>query len=80
MLMLYNLLLFVLSSTFIIQCHGAKNNILNISMGVANARTVLACGLFIRIYPSFDLKQIILCPSVSVQENIQLFNMSISKS
>jgi hypothetical protein len=72
--------LFLSSVIFTVKCYGSNNNILNISMGIINTRTVIACGLSIDIYRSFDPTQVITCPYVSVAtNNIQLINMNISK-
>jgi hypothetical protein len=73
----YNILL---SFIVIIQCHVFNPNTLNISIGILNARTVIACGLLIDIYSSFDLARIIICSYVVIQEdNVQLTDMNISK-
>jgi len=80
-MLLYNILFLFLSCVlFTVKCHVFNNNLLNISIGIVNTRTVIACGLSIYIYSSFDLTQIMLCPYVSIQEeNIQLIDMKISK-
>jgi hypothetical protein len=80
--MLFHPILFLLliSNTSIVKCHTSKHNLFNISMGIANAQTVIICGLSMNIFMLFDLKQILMCPYVSIQENnIQLFDMNISK-
>ncbi|CAF1295458.1 unnamed protein product [Rotaria sordida] len=71
----YNVLfLFSLSFISIVQC-----NLLNISLAIINTQTVIACGLSIDIYSSFDPTRIIICPYVSTeQDKIQLIYMNIS--
>jgi hypothetical protein len=49
-------------------------------MGIVNARTVIACGLTIDIYSSFNATQIKICPCVAIQEeNMHLIDMKICK-
>ncbi len=80
-MLLHNILFLCLSSViFTVKCQVFNNNLLNISMGIVNAQTVIVCGLSIDIYSTFDPAQIITCPYVSIQEeNIQLIDMKICK-
>jgi len=68
----YNtLFLIILSSVlFTVKCHVSNNNLLNISMGIVNARTVIACGLSLNIYSSFIPAQIMTCPHIAIQKRI----------
>ena len=53
---------------------------LNISLAISNARTVIACGLSIDIYSSFDSAQVTICPYVLLdKEQIQLINLNFGK-
>lgn len=72
------MLLFLFFSS--VKCHLFNNNLLNISLGIINARAVVACGVSINIYSSFNLPEIMSCSQVLIQEKtIQLINMNICK-
>jgi hypothetical protein len=69
--------LFTLSA---IQCPGRRLTLLNVSVGITNARTVIACGLSIDIHPLFDPAQVIICPYVSIdQRKLQLIYLNVCK-
>ena len=61
-------------------CPGRRPCLLNISAGITNARTVIACGLSIDIHSSFDPAQAIICPFVSIdKKNLQLIHLNVCK-
>lgn len=56
------------------------NYLFNISIGIANTKTVVLCGISVNIYSLFNPTQIVVCPYVSIEkENIQLVDMRLSK-
>ena len=72
--------LFLLSTLSSIQCPGRRPTLLNVSMGITNARSVIACGLSIDIHSSFNPAQVIICPYVSIdQKKLQLIHLNVSK-
>lgn len=72
---------FILIFILTVKCHATTDYLLNISMGITNARTVIACGSSIQFYLSFDPTQVRMCPYASIQENYtQLFDINISKT
>jgi hypothetical protein len=80
-MLLYNIFfLLLLLVVSIIKGHVSRHNFFNISMGIINTQTVIACRSTIDIYSSFNPAQIIICPYVSIQaKTIQLVDMKISK-
>ena len=75
--MIFNRILFIIFS-FIQACHSLEN-LLNISLAIINTRTVLTCGSSIIIYFSFNSTEILRCPYVTIEKNLQLIQMKISK-
>jgi hypothetical protein len=50
-------------------------------MAIINTQTVIACGLSIDIYLSFDPAQVRICPYVFIKKDkLQLLQMNISKN
>ncbi len=71
---LHNILLSIL---FTVKGH---DNLLNISIGILNAQTVIACQTSMNIYFSFIPSQILRCPHVIIQEDImQSIHIKIRK-
>ncbi|UJR32943.1 hypothetical protein I4U23_020406 [Adineta vaga] len=74
MLFYTTLIVYFLLFTTIIRC----SSFLNISQAILNTQTVIACGLSIDIYESFNQTQVTTCPYVSIDNNIQLISINIS--
>lgn len=71
---LYNILFLIL----LIFIQPIQGYFMNISMGIINTQTVIACGSSIDIYPSFDPNQVIICPHLIIEkEKIQMIYMNI---